>query len=99
MRVFAVYGFVPTLVWLGFVLAISFMEAPLKFRAAGVHVCFSGPWRRDKQGRTLRRVRKPLEELATIAGTCASADMAGAVNCYIRPSLTRAAERRRMNLR
>jgi hypothetical protein len=36
MRVFAVYGFVPTLVWLGFVLAISFMEAPLKFRAAGV---------------------------------------------------------------
>ena len=40
-----------------------------------------------------------LQELAAIAGTCASADMAGAVNCYIRPSLTRAAERRRMNLR
>ena len=36
MRAFAVYGFVPALLWLGFVLAISFMEAPLKFRAPGV---------------------------------------------------------------
>jgi hypothetical protein len=36
MRAFAVYGFVPALLWLGFVLAISFMEAPLKFRATGV---------------------------------------------------------------
>jgi hypothetical protein len=36
MRALAVYGFVPALLWLGFVLAISFMEAPLKFRAPGV---------------------------------------------------------------
>ena len=38
MRAFAVYGFVPALLWLGFVLAISFMEAPLKFRAPGLRI-------------------------------------------------------------
>jgi len=38
MRRLALYSFVITLVWLGFVGAISFMEAPLKFRAPGVEV-------------------------------------------------------------
>jgi len=36
MRMFAVYGFVPTLLCLGFVLAISFLQAPLKSRAPGI---------------------------------------------------------------
>ena len=33
MRRFALYGFVITLVWLSFVVAISFIEAPTKFTA------------------------------------------------------------------
>ena len=36
MRRLALYSFVITLLWLGFVCAISFMEAPLKFKAPGV---------------------------------------------------------------
>jgi hypothetical protein len=36
MRTFAVFGFVPTLLWLGFVLATSFLKAPPKFRSSGV---------------------------------------------------------------
>lgn len=36
MRRLALYSFVISLIWLGFVSAISFMEAPLKFRAPGV---------------------------------------------------------------
>jgi len=39
MRMFAVYGFGPTLLWLGFVLAISFLEASLEFRAPGYLDC------------------------------------------------------------
>lgn len=38
MRRLALYSFVITLIWLGFVGAISFMEAPLKFRAPGVEM-------------------------------------------------------------
>lgn len=38
MRRFALYAFVITLLWLGFVCAISFMEAPLKFKAPGVEL-------------------------------------------------------------
>lgn len=36
MRASADYLFVPALLWLGMVLAISFLEAPLKFHAPGV---------------------------------------------------------------
>jgi len=36
MRRLALYSFVITLLWLGFVGAISFLEAPLKFKAPGV---------------------------------------------------------------
>lgn len=36
MRRLALYSFVITLLWLGFVAAISFLEAPLKFYAPGV---------------------------------------------------------------
>lgn len=36
MRRLALYSFVITLIWLGFVGAISFLEAPIKFRAPGV---------------------------------------------------------------
>jgi hypothetical protein len=36
MRRFALYAFVITLVWLSFVIAISFVEAPLKFSALGI---------------------------------------------------------------
>jgi hypothetical protein len=38
MRRLALYSFVITLLWLGFVGAISFMEAPLKFKAPGVQL-------------------------------------------------------------
>ncbi len=38
MRRLALYSFVITLIWLGFVCAISFMEAPLKFNAPGVEL-------------------------------------------------------------
>ncbi|WP_009965973.1 hypothetical protein [Verrucomicrobium spinosum] len=38
MRRFALYAFVITLLWLGFVCAISFVEAPLKFKAPGVEL-------------------------------------------------------------
>ncbi len=38
MRRLALYSFVISLIWLGFVCAISFMEAPLKFRAPGVEM-------------------------------------------------------------
>jgi hypothetical protein len=38
MRRLALYSFVITLIWLGFVGAISFMEAPLKFKAPGVEM-------------------------------------------------------------
>ncbi len=38
MRRFALYAFVITLLWLGFVCAISFVEAPLKFKAPGVEM-------------------------------------------------------------
>jgi hypothetical protein len=36
MRRFALYAFVITLVWLSFVIAISFVEAPVKFSALGI---------------------------------------------------------------
>jgi hypothetical protein len=36
MRRFALYAFVITLVWLSFVVAISFVEAPAKFTALGI---------------------------------------------------------------
>jgi hypothetical protein len=36
MRRFALYSFVISLLWLGFVCAISFVEAPAKFRALGI---------------------------------------------------------------
>ena len=36
MRRIAIHSFVITLLWLGFVCAISFMEAPVKFTAPGV---------------------------------------------------------------
>jgi Domain of unknown function (DUF4149) len=36
MRRFTLYSFVISLLWLGFICAISFMEAPLKFKAPGV---------------------------------------------------------------
>jgi hypothetical protein len=36
MRRFALYAFVITLVWLSFIIAISFIEAPLKFSALGI---------------------------------------------------------------
>jgi hypothetical protein len=36
MRRFALYSFVISLLWLGFVCAISFVESPIKFRAPGV---------------------------------------------------------------
>lgn len=38
MRRYAIYSFVITLLWLGFICAISFMEAPIKFRAPGVEL-------------------------------------------------------------
>ena len=38
MRRFTLYTFVISLLWLGFVCAISFMEAPLKFQAPGVEM-------------------------------------------------------------
>ncbi|MEZ0388315.1 MAG: hypothetical protein ACAI34_14675 [Verrucomicrobium sp.] len=38
MRRFALYSFVITLLWLGFVCAISFLEAPLKFKAPGIEL-------------------------------------------------------------
>ncbi len=38
MRRFALYTFVISLLWLGFVCAISFIEAPLKFQAPGVEL-------------------------------------------------------------
>lgn len=38
MRRFALYSFVISLIWLGFVCAISFLEAPLKFKAPGVEL-------------------------------------------------------------
>lgn len=36
MRRYALYAFVITLVWLSFVVAISFVEAPVKFTALGI---------------------------------------------------------------
>jgi hypothetical protein len=36
MRRFALYAFVITIVWLSFIIAISFIEAPLKFSALGI---------------------------------------------------------------
>jgi hypothetical protein len=36
MRRFALYAFIITLVWLSFVVAISFVEAPAKFTALGI---------------------------------------------------------------
>ena len=36
IRRLALYAFVITLLWLGFVCAISFLEAPIKFQAPGV---------------------------------------------------------------
>ena len=36
MRRLALYAFIITLLWLGFVCAISFLEAPIKFTAPGV---------------------------------------------------------------
>ena len=38
MRRLALYAFVITLLWLGFVCAISFLETPLKFKAPGVEL-------------------------------------------------------------
>jgi hypothetical protein len=38
MRRFTIYTFVISLLWLGFVSAISFIEAPLKFQAPGVEL-------------------------------------------------------------
>jgi hypothetical protein len=38
MRRLALYAFVITLLWLGFVCAISFLEAPIKFKAPGVEL-------------------------------------------------------------
>jgi hypothetical protein len=38
MRRFALYSFVISLLWLSFVCAISFLEAPLKFKAPGVEL-------------------------------------------------------------
>lgn len=38
MRRFAHYSFAISFLWLGFVCAISFMEAPLKFQAPGVEL-------------------------------------------------------------
>lgn len=37
-RRLSLYSFVITLLWLGFVCAISFLEAPIKFRAPGVEL-------------------------------------------------------------
>ena len=36
MRRFSLYGFVISLLWLGFVCALSFIAAPAKFRALGI---------------------------------------------------------------
>jgi hypothetical protein len=36
MRRFALYAFVITIVWFSFIIAISFIEAPLKFSALGI---------------------------------------------------------------
>jgi hypothetical protein len=41
MRRFALYSFVITLVWLSFIVAISFVEAPAKFTALGIHEPFT----------------------------------------------------------
>lgn len=38
MRRFTIYTFVISLLWLGFVCAISFIEAPLKFQVPGVEL-------------------------------------------------------------
>lgn len=38
MRRLSLYAFVITLLWLGFVCAISFLETPLKFKAPGVEL-------------------------------------------------------------
>jgi hypothetical protein len=38
MRRLSLYAFVITLLWLGFVCAISFLEAPIKFKAPGVEL-------------------------------------------------------------
>lgn len=38
MRRLSLYAFVITLLWLGFVCAISFLEAPLRFKAPGVEL-------------------------------------------------------------
>jgi len=41
MRRFALYSFVITLVWLSFIVAISFVEAPAKFTALGIQKPFA----------------------------------------------------------
>ena len=58
-----------TFVWLGMVLAISFLEAPLKFRAPGVTTVDAERMRQlEQENRELKRANEILKRAASFFG-------------------------------